>query len=483
MTALNRNLKIVLSVLTIAGASCYIYLAISRPLAVSTIVLVPQEARLTFTEQGVAEYEDRVYVYPHITGKLLDINVTEGQTVKKGDVICKIDMSDVSFAIDEANAQILSLEAQIRNLDSERQRINDDLIAQKNNLSKELQKLNAQENSEKTTADQKQDAQNQQIELQNIVISQNLSDIVRMEAEFNNTTQKLYENGQLPRKDYEAALDGINKVKAQYEQNLQQLEIIKAGQVTADPAYYNAMRAAVQEQINGINESLSKDYTMSMKEYYNAQIDSIYINIERLKHSAVNAEVTSTIDGVIIDLPVSKSNMASSAAYLAEIAVGRLLVSVYVSTNDINTINVGDPVDLILRRRGGDEIYEGRVAKIDNKAEVKISSLGVEERKVGVYAEPASHCEVFQQGYDVDVRFLVYSKENALVLPRTAVFKDGDTERVWEVFNGKLRKTDVITGMELINNVIIDSGLLEGAVVVSDSTLKELREGAGVIIK
>ena len=477
---MKRIVKIILFLIVAGGIGYAVYMEMSKPLAVNAIILNPRQAQLTFTERGIVDYEDRVYVYPPVSGKLLETYVALGQAIETGDIICRIDMSDVSYAIDEANAQIQSLQAQISNLDSERQRANDNLIVQRNNLGAELQKLNAQENSANITVEQQQEVQNQQIELQRKIIAQNQADIERLEEEFNNTTQILYDSGMIPRAEYDAALDGVNKVKELYEQNLQQLEIIKTGGATSDPEYYNAARAAIQEQIKGINESLSKDYTTSMKDYYNAQIASINVNIERLNHSTANAVVESIADGVIIDLPVSKSNLVSSASYLAEIAVGRSLVMVYVSTNDINSVKFGDTVDLILRRREGDETYKGTVVRIDDKAEIKISSLGVEERKVKVYVEPVSHRWLFQQGFDVDVRFLVYSKENALVLPKTAVFKDLDTDRVWEISDGVLKKTDVIKGMELTNDIVIESGLSEGSMVVSDSTLKELKEGINV---
>jgi len=477
---LKRIVKIILFLAVAAGIGYAVYVNATKPLAVSAITLESREARLTFTEKGVVDYEDTVCVYPAVSGKLLETGVTLGQRVKKGDVICKIDMSDIQYQIDEAGAQIDSLQAQIRNLDAQRQQSNDSLAVQKNNLNMELQKLNAQEDSENLSAEQQQEVQNRQIELQNKIIEQNLADIDRMQKEFDNTTQILYDSGQLPRVDYDAAANAINKVRDQYEQNLRQLEVIKSGKTTVGTAYYEASRAALREQINGIDDSLSKDYTKAMKDYYNAQIASANVSIDRLKKSAENAVVTSTADGVIIDLPVSKTNIASNASYAAEIAVGRSLVTVYVSTNDIDSVKTGDPVDLILRRREGDETYPGKVVRIDDKAGIQVSSLGVEERKVKVYAQPVSHAELFLQGYDVDVRFLVYQKENALILPKTAVFKDGDTDRVWEISGGALKKTDVKQGMELTNDVIIESGLSAGSVVVSDATLKTLAEGVKV---
>jgi HlyD family secretion protein len=446
----------------------------TAPLNVNAISIVPEEARLSFTETGIVEYEDQVFVYPPVAGKVLSIAVEEGQTITKGDLICQIDMSDTAFAIGEANAQIASFEAQIRNLETEQVRNRDSLNIQKNNLLKELDTLNVQENSATVT-------QEEQMEMQNKILEQNLADIARLENEFNTVTQILYDSGELPRVEYDAAKTAIDNVKAQYEQNLQQMEIIKAGTAQTDPAYYNASREALNEQIRGIENSLSKDYTAAMKDSYNAQIQSVRVNIERLNDSVLDSEVYSTVDGTIINLPVSKSNLASNASPLAEIAVGRSLIAVYVSTNDIDSVSIGKDVDLILRRREGDQTYKGKVVEIDDKAEIKISSLGVEERKVKVYVEPAEHKELFLIGYDVDVEFLVFSKRNALLLPKTAIFNDDGTDIVWEVKDGVLQKTPIIKGMEIHSEVIIDGGLAAGSVIISDASLEELSEGINVV--
>jgi len=526
---MKRIVKIVLWVLVVAAIGAAVYMNMNQPLSVNAVLMAPQTAELTFTEQGVVDYENSVSVYSPVSGKIVETDVSLGQAVKAGDPICKIDNSDTALAISKSKAQISSLQAQIdgqkseitgqqaaivnlqaqisgfeaqkRSLDSDTAKERDTLTTQKNNLEKQLDSLTAQQNSAGVS---KEDQAN----MQNIILTQNQADIDRLTNDYNNV-KILYDNGVVPETELQAGQTALDAAKAQYEQNQQQLQIIQNGDAQSSDAYFAASRGAIQEQINGIDTSLSKDYSGAMKDYYdaqiqgvnaqidgvgaqidglneqvsslNAQIDAVNVDIQEQEKLQKDSTIVSTVDGVVSDLPASASNMAYSASPVAVIATGRSLVNVYVSTNDIDNVSVGKDVDLILRRREGDETYKATVVKIDDKAEVQVSSLGVEERKVKVYVQPKEHPELFITGYDADVRFLVYQKENALIVPKTAVFKDGDADRVWIIKDGVLQKADVTKGQELTNDVVIEGGLSAGDAVVTDSTQKELKVGAKAV--
>ena len=544
---MKRAVKIILLTLVLCAAGAGVYMNMNKTLTVSAIVLKPQPAVLSFTEKGAVDYEDRVSVYSPVSGQILETDTVLGQAIKAGDPICKIDNSGAANAISKDEAQIASLQAQIaslkaqiaslkaqitsqkaqiddqkaqivnleaqiggfdaqkKNLDAVTAKERDSLTAQKNNLSKELDTLDAQQNSANVSKDE-------QLRLQNIILTQNQADIDRLTADYNNV-KILFDSGVVPEKDLQTSQDALDAAKAQYEQNQQQLQIIQSGGAQSNDAYFAASRDALQVQINGIESSLSKDYSGAMKEYYdaqihgvnaqitgvnaqiagvnaqitgvnsqidslNAQIDSVNVDIQAQQKLQTDSTVVSTVGGIVVDLPASTANMASAASPVAVIAVGRSLIVAYVSTNDINSVSVGKDVDLILNRREGDETYKGKIVKVDNKAEVRVSSLGVEERKIKVYIQPVERPELFLNGYDTDVKFLVAREDNALVLPKTAVFKDGNVSRVWKIADGVLQKADVTKGMELSNDVVIKSGLAAGDVVVSDASISELQVGA-----
>jgi HlyD family secretion protein len=176
------------------------------------------------------------------------------------------------------------------------------------------------------------------------------------------------------------------------------------------------------------------------------------------------------------------TNMAAPASPLAEITtLGEgVRVEVFVSTQDVYSISIGDTVELTLRQRGQDIVYPGTVVGIGDTAEVRYSALGVEERKVKITIEPdlrGFNETVLGDGFALDVKFILYEAPNKLIIPKTALFKDGGEDKVWVVRGGATHTVAVQTGMELRTEVVVEGGLNEGDFVVSDANNKDLREG------
>jgi hypothetical protein len=119
------------------------------------------------------------------------------------------------------------------------------------------------------------------------------------------------------------------------------------------------------------------------------------------------------------------------------------------------------------------------VSAIENSAEVKISALGIEERKVKVTVTPDMSNEL-NEGYNVDVKFHYYFEENKLAVPKTALFKENGVDMVWIVQNGRAVKTPIQKGAELRTEFVIDRGLNEGVIVITDCNLSGLKEGIKV---
>jgi HlyD family secretion protein len=152
---------------------------------------------------------------------------------------------------------------------------------------------------------------------------------------------------------------------------------------------------------------------------------------------------------------------------------------VFVNTNDIDDVNIGDRVELILRRRDTDRTQSGTITAIDSTAVIRASSRGSEERLVKITVLPDLQDE-FKIGYDVDVKFHFYREENVLVVPRSALFTENGKNMVWLVNGGTLSKTEVNTGRILRQEITIAGGLSEGDVIALDAESGGLRNGMRV---
>jgi multidrug efflux pump subunit AcrA (membrane-fusion protein) len=183
------------------------------------------------------------------------------------------------------------------------------------------------------------------------------------------------------------------------------------------------------------------------------------------------------MDGVVERLPVEDANLVSQASPVAELAAD-LAIEVYIPLREIDGVKVGDTVELITAKRDADELTTGTVSEIDDEAEVKISALGVEERKVRVRIMPES--DVYKPGYAMDVRFTVQELKGAVVVPKTAVFEADGQDTVWVVENGAVQYRAVTKGIETREGFEISAGLAAGELVIPDANTAGLSPGKSV---
>jgi HlyD family secretion protein len=184
------------------------------------------------------------------------------------------------------------------------------------------------------------------------------------------------------------------------------------------------------------------------------------------------------MDGIVERLPVEDANLVSQASPVAELASG-LAVEVFVPLREIDGVKLGDTVELISAKRDADEITFGKVSEIEDEAEIKISALGVEERKVRVRIMPES--DAFKPGYAMDARFTVKELKGAVVVPKTAVFEMDGQDIVWVVENGAAQYRAVTKGIETREGYEISAGLAAGETVIPDANTAGLAPGKRVI--
>ena len=99
-----------------------------------------------------------------------------------------------------------------------------------------------------------------------------------------------------------------------------------------------------------------------------------------------------------------------------------------VLSTDAVEIEPGDKV--IIEHWGGPKPLEGRVRKVEPGAFTKISTLGVEEQRANVVIDivsPHEEWSALGDGYRIEARIVVFSVDNALIVPAGALFRRGKT--------------------------------------------------------
>lgn len=186
------------------------------------------------------------------------------------------------------------------------------------------------------------------------------------------------------------------------------------------------------------------------------------------KPSARRWEVRTPVAGQVLRVAQESESIVAVGAPLLEVGQpADLEVVVDVLSTDAVQIKPGAPVRLL--RWGKAEPLEGRVRRVEPAAFTKVSALGVEEQRVNVVIDLTSPAEKWQSlgdAYKVDASIIVASLDNAIKVPVSALFRDGEQWAVFTVANGKAARRIVQLGRRGGLEAVVEKGLQPGEKVI-----------------
>ncbi len=287
----------------------------------------------------------------------------------------------------------------------------------------------------------------------------------------------------------ESALSQYNDVVDAFDKSVQSA----LTQVTAS--------RAVEEYTKWVSEAIKKLYPdqlvselavkASVKDFVEAQAVSLEDQLTYYAMSALNAAVkllpiytrrdldrsalTSPIDGVVLKRYVENEVVLGAGQSLLDIGDPTALeVTAEILTEEAGAISPGDPVEIFGPAIGGTPI-KGTVKRIFPEGFTKVSSLGVEEQRVNVkiVIAPDDLKKLRDAGrnfgveYRVRVRIYTDEKKNAVIIPRTALFRGPEGE--WQAFavkEGKVRLVKLTLGVTNDQQAEVTDGLSAGDTVI-----------------
>lgn len=194
--------------------------------------------------------------------------------------------------------------------------------------------------------------------------------------------------------------------------------------------------------------------------------------------------VESPTAGVVLRRYVKNTKVLQPGAPLLDIGnLDSLEVTVPVLTGEAVSIASGDPVE-IYGDTVGEHAVTGSVKRVEPRGYTKVSSLGVEQQRVDVIV-------AFAQGeldrlreraggrlgvaYRVHARIITDRREQALTVPRTALFRGDGGWRVYAIEEGRAVLRTVEVGMENRERVEITGGLASGdrVILAPDAAITE----------
>ncbi len=192
-----------------------------------------------------------------------------------------------------------------------------------------------------------------------------------------------------------------------------------------------------------------------------------------------NVPVKSPVDGAVLRVLTESAGVVGAGAPIVEIGdPSGLEIVLDVLSADAVAIKPG--AETWIEHWGGEKRLDARVRLVEPSGFTKVSALGVEEQRVNVVAdfssEPALRAAL-GDGYRVHARVVVWQKPDAIRVPLSALFRDGDRWAVFVIAGDRAQKrpleighrgdreAEVLSGLAETDRVIVHPGdrLTDGA--------------------
>ena len=424
----------------------------------NTVKVKRGEADIKVTATGIIRPEREVKISPKTTGLLKELLVRQGERVKAGQLLARMDDSNLLGQAESARGAYL---AALDNFEKMKAGNRPQEVAasfyqeQKarqgvNNAERNISRLKAQMEATRATL-----ARDEQFALTQAFLANNgaISDQDRINAQ----TQARVSRSNLLAAESELAQ--AQMAKSQSETDLstiqQQNNMMKSGFRREDVAAALHSSSQAKGNLSQI-ESLMRD----------TRILAPFDGIITQKYADAGAIVTPT---------TSSSTTSATSSSIVSLA-GRLEMVAQVSEANITKIKVGQDVEITATALP-DKIFHGRVTQIAPAAIVTTNVTTFEVHSA--LLETAE--EELLAGMNVSATFKVGHEDNALTVPAVCVVsRKGQAGVFVPDAKGEPQFKEIKTGATLGRTVIVLSGLKEGEVVMKGLNKTQLgAEGYG----
>ena len=210
---------------------------------------------------------------------------------------------------------------------------------------------------------------------------------------------------------------------------------------------------------------------VQVREYELKRVRAQLLTPEELrqrKESCGCVVLTSPIDGRVLRVLRESEGVVRAGTNLVEIGDPTQL-EIVVDLLSVDAVRVEPGQKAYVRNWGGDGPLEARVHRVEPFGFTKVSALGIEEQRVNVVLDlvsPVSAWRRLGHGYQVDVAIVLWSADDVLKVPLTALFRDGEEWAVFVREEGRALVRTVRVGHRSASEAEILGGLAAGDEIV-----------------
>ncbi|WP_422486470.1 efflux RND transporter periplasmic adaptor subunit [Gudongella sp. DL1XJH-153] len=253
-----------------------------------------------------------------------------------------------------------------------------------------------------------------------------------------------------------------NKDRIEELYNNGAVSLVELEQAQNNLAQLQSSLAVAQNNYN----QLIKGVSGSTRKRYEAEIDVLLLTLESLEKSRENSMIYSDIDGIVTELNTFIGDVPMAGSMILEIQdPSAKVVLIDFMVEDALLIKP-DMRALIIDQNLGIDIDNLKVGRVYPKAFITMSELGVEENRQTVEIELPGNTEDLPYGVELETRIIVDESEEALLIPKEAVYSRNGNSYVEILQDGESVEREIVTGIEDGNSIEIMEGLAEGESVI-----------------
>ena len=374
-------------------------------------------------------------------GTVQEILVSEGQLVKKDDVLARLDSGELALAVKQAEQTVLIQQLIYSQTVSPSP---DDLAAAQANLSGASANLR---------------------QLQGAVDPLQLQ-IARLQADNANETK--YQVGLRYDQVNDKPIGGVavDTLKSQYAQAVigaqiaeLQYQLVKRG---GNETQIASARAQVAQAQSALSKLKGDDRSRSLAL---AQLQQAALALEQAKLRFENATLVAPFAGTIAELNISIGQSAGVAQVRPAVVVADLTsfhIDVGVDESSVGQLKVGQPVRVTIDALPDQDL----TGHVDRIAPTATNVGGIISYKVTITLDPTS--AAVRGGMSANVEIVTDTHTNVLIVPNWTIRIDRATGKTYvNVRRGdKLQEVEIVTGLRNTDESEVISGVNEGDVLV-----------------
>jgi HlyD family secretion protein len=434
------------------------------------------------TETGTVKATNEVLVVPRVSGDLVQLGVEEGDFVSAGQVIARLDSTEMDDQVRASESRLESMRASLRetNISAEAQpHIEEAAISQAEaglraaEAGLEIAKRGAREEEIAAARAAMDEAK--------VALDNAKRDLDRQ--------KELLDRGFVSKSVVDSAQAQYDMAEARHKSASENLRMLE-NQVRPEDVKLAEQRVA-QAQAQVASARAGAIQSKTLKESVRglqAQVNQLGAEVKRMKTQLAYLTIRAPISGQVVRLNCKEGEFvvggtsyglqAQQIAMMTIADMRDLWVEATVNEADVAKVRAGQPVEVV-SDAFPDKTFHGKLTEISPAALADRQNVRTFKAEV-LLSDAKGH---LRPGMSADMEVITKTRKRVLTIPAQALIEEKKKNYVYTVDKGVVKKREVKIGEKSWEKVEILSGLTKGQVVVTTIDTKGLKDGIEVEVK